>query len=57
VDKWQTTHLSWVNNLLAVGTPAALESFEVDIKRLFEAKAEPEFNEYVGNRIDVKPWN
>jgi hypothetical protein len=24
---------------------------------LFEAKAEPEFNEYVGNRIDVKPWN
>ena len=46
--------VSWVDDSLAVGTPAALESFEVDIKRSFEAKAEPEFNECVGNHIEVK---
>jgi hypothetical protein len=46
--------VSWVDDLLAVGTPKSLELFEVDIKRSFEAKAEPEFNEYVGNRIEVK---
>ena len=43
----------WVDDILAFGTKADLDALEADITSVFEANAEPVFNEYVGNKIDI----
>lgn len=43
----------WVDDIIAFGAKADLDALEADITSAFEAKAEPEFNEYVGNKIDI----
>jgi hypothetical protein len=43
----------WVNNIIAFGTKADLDTLEADITSSFKAKAEPVFNKYVGNKIDI----
>jgi hypothetical protein len=43
----------WVNNIIAFGAKADLDAVEADITTSFEAKAEPVFNEYLGNKIDI----
>jgi hypothetical protein len=43
----------WVEDIIAFGPKADLDALEADITTSFEAKAEPVFNEYVGNKIDI----
>jgi hypothetical protein len=45
----------WVDNIITFGAKAKadLDTLEADITTSFEAKAEPVFNEYVGNKIDI----
>jgi hypothetical protein len=44
---------SIINDIIAFGAKADLDALEADITTSFEAKAEPVFNEYVGNKIDI----
>jgi hypothetical protein len=45
----------WVDDIIAFGTEEDLDAFEFDVTTAieFEAKAEQEFNEYVGNKISI----
>lgn len=44
---------SWVDDLFACGEPLDLDYFERDLKNAFACKTEEEFNEYVGNLINI----
>jgi hypothetical protein len=45
---------TWVDDSLVCGENRDLDVFERDIKSEMEIKAEPEFNEYLGNTITIK---
>jgi hypothetical protein len=47
----------WVDDIITFGARADLDTLEADITTAFEAKAEPIFNEYVGNKIDINRGN
>jgi translation elongation factor EF-1alpha len=42
-----------LHNIIVFGTRADLDALEADITSAFKAKAEPVFNEYGGNKIDI----
>jgi hypothetical protein len=45
---------TWVDDILVCGEEADLDSFKREIKSELEAKAELEFNEYLGNAVEIK---
>jgi hypothetical protein len=45
---------TWVDDLLVCGEDRDIDAFERDIRSELEIKAEPEFNEYLGNAVTIK---
>ena len=54
VDGRLLVFATWVDDLLVCGEDCDLDAFEREIKSEMEIKAEPEFNEYLGNAITIK---
>jgi hypothetical protein len=54
VDGRLTAFVTWVDDILAIGCKMDLDTFEAEIKSELEAKAEPVFEEYLGNAVTIK---
>jgi hypothetical protein len=45
--------VSWVDDLLCLGSPDDVKQIELDMKAVFKCKVEGELTEYVGSKVDV----